>query len=228
MAGRRSSVKASRRELLATAGALALSAAVGPQAIAAEPGPANARPIPRTGEMLPIVGLGTAIVFDIAGDATKLAEGRQVVETLADGGGKLIDTAPAYGSAEQVVGDLVSATGLRSRLFLATKLGIKDPTASRSELEGSLARLRTDPVDLVQLWNVRDPKQDLAILRDWKAAGHCRYIGITTSRPSDLGALAEICRREKPDFVQLNYSLGTARRSRRPCRRPGNPLRPCW
>lgn len=204
----RGSVKPSRRHVLAGAAALALPLSAR-AAEAAEPsGPVLTRPIPSSGELLPMVGLGTAIVFDVGDDAAKRVERREVVEALVEGGGKLIDTAPAYGTAEPVVGDLVAETGLRRRVFLATKVSIQDRAASLAEMQASLDRLKTKTVDLVQLWNVRDPKQDLGPLREWKAAGHCRYIGITTSVDHSQEALTEILKREKPDFVQVNYSIG--------------------
>jgi aryl-alcohol dehydrogenase-like predicted oxidoreductase len=124
------------------------------------------------------------------------------------GGGKLIDTAPSYGSAERVVGDLLAATGVGGRVFLATKLEDYDRKTAAAQLSASLQRLRTNRVDLMQLHNVSDPRQDLAILREWKSQGHCRYFGITTSSGGDFDAVEAVVRREKPDFLQVNYSLG--------------------
>lgn len=198
----------SRRDVLAAGVALAAQpavAAVSP--VVAQDAALRTRPIPSSGEPLPVVGLGTSIVFDMGDDAARRSEGRRVIETLVAGGGKVIDTAPAYGTAETVLGDLVAEAGVRDKLFLATKLGIKDEAASRAELEQSLQRLRTQKPDLVQLWNVRSPAQDVAILRAWKEAGHCRYIGITTYLARDYEAVAAVLKREKPDFVQVNCSI---------------------
>src|SRR5579883_2785153 len=139
------------------------------------------RPIPHSGESLPVIGLGTVGVFDVGDDPVRRRACAEVIRTLVGGGGKLIDTAPSYGSAEAVVGDLVAATGLRDHIFLATKLEDYDRHTGPSQLAASLKRLRVERVDLMQLHNVDDPHQDLAMLRDWKSQGRCRYIGITTS-----------------------------------------------
>ena len=160
------------------------------------------RAIPGSGERVPVVGLGTASVFDDAGDATRRAAGA-VIKTLADAGGRIIDTASTYGSAETVIGDVVAAAGLRDRIFIATKL--ESPDAA--ELKRSLTRLKTAKLDLLQLHNVRDPQQSLAAFRDWKSAGVCRYTGITSTFHGDFAALESVLRREKPDFVQFDYSI---------------------
>jgi aryl-alcohol dehydrogenase-like predicted oxidoreductase len=165
------------------------------------------RPIPHSGERLPVVGLGTSEVFEVGDDPARRQACAEVLKTLVAGGGKLIDTAPSYGSAERVVGDLLAATGLSSRVFLATKLEDYDRKTAAAQLSASLQRLRTNRVDLMQLHNVSDPRQDLAILREWKAQGYCRYIGITTSSGGDFDAVEAVVRREKPDFLQVNYSL---------------------
>jgi aryl-alcohol dehydrogenase-like predicted oxidoreductase len=160
------------------------------------------RPIPSTGEPLPVVGLGTAGEFGSDDAQTREAAG-QVVRTLVDAGGRLIDTASTYGDAEQVLGGVMASAGLRSRLFVATKVESPDP----AELERSLARLKLRQVDLLQLHNVRDARQSLAEFRDWKKQGLCRYIGITSTYRRDFPAVEAVLAREKPDFVQVDYSL---------------------
>ena len=165
------------------------------------------RPIPHSGEPLPVIGLGTSQVFEIGDDPAQRQACAEVLRTLVAGGGKLIDTAPSYGSAERVVGDLLAATGLGGRVFLATKLEDYDRKTAAAQLSASLQRLRTNRVDLMQLHNVSDPLQDLAILREWKSQGYCRYFGITTSSGGDFDAVETVVRREKPDFLQVNYSL---------------------
>jgi aryl-alcohol dehydrogenase-like predicted oxidoreductase len=107
-----------------------------------------------------------------------------------------------------VVGDLLDETGLRGRAFLATKLEDFDRASGPGELRASLQRLRTNKVEVMQLHNVSDPKQDLAMLREWQAQGLCRYVGITTSYRGAFDAVEAVLRREKPDFLQVNYSLG--------------------
>lgn len=173
----------------------------------ADAGPLLTRPIPRSGEALPVIGLGTSIVFDIGDDPAERAGRAAVIRSLVAGGGKLIDTAPSYGRSEAVVGDLVAEAGLRGGVFLATKLEYYDRSTGLEQLRASLRRLHSDKVDLMQLHNVRDRQQDLAMLREWKAQGLCRYTGITTTIWRDYDAAEAILRREKPDFLQIDYSL---------------------
>jgi aryl-alcohol dehydrogenase-like predicted oxidoreductase len=160
------------------------------------------RTIPSTGEGLAPVGLGTAQVFDIDDEATK-QKADAVLQALIAGGGRLVDTASVYGEAEVVIGDVVARAHLREKLFIATKLEAPD----QAELKRSLARLRTDKFDLLQLHNVRNPEQSLTQFKEWKAQGICRYIGITSTRHADFAAVETVLAREKPDFVQIDYSL---------------------
>jgi aryl-alcohol dehydrogenase-like predicted oxidoreductase len=164
--------------------------------------PVITRPIPHSGERLPAVGLGTASVFDRDADDTRRAAA-DVVRTLIDGGARLVDTASTYGDAERVLGKVMTAESARDRLFIATKLEEPD----EAELERSLTRLGTRKVDLLQLHNVRDPRQSLARFFAWKRQGLCRYVGITSTYHSDFDALLAVLGREKPDFVQIDYSI---------------------
>jgi aryl-alcohol dehydrogenase-like predicted oxidoreductase len=189
----------SRRQLLALGAASMLPFAAVAQSGA---GALVLRAIPSSGERLPAVGLGTARVFDAGPDPATRARLGEVVQTLVAGGARLIDTASTYGNAESVLGELL-AGAMRSRVFLATKLEAPDAV----ELKRSLERLRTDKVDLLQLHNVSDSNQSLARFRDWKTQGICRYVGITSTFHSDFGALEAVLRREKPDFVQFDYSI---------------------
>ena len=167
------------------------------------------RPIPRSAEQLPIVGIGTAVIFDYQNDAAKQAERREVIRTLVAGGGKLIDTAPAYGAAEDRLGEVVADLGARDKLFLATKFTFDLPRAqAEASLRESLRRLKTDRIDLMQAWNVTDGGYTLDLPREWKQKGVCRYVGITTSQVRSYDAIRKVLEREKPDFVQVNYSLG--------------------
>jgi aryl-alcohol dehydrogenase-like predicted oxidoreductase len=102
-----------------------------------------------------------------------------------------------------VVGDVITAMNLRPKLFIATKLEASDPT----ELKRSQDRLKTEKIDLLQFHNVSDPQQSLAQFKEWKAEGVCRYIGITSTRHADFSAIEAVLAREKPDFVQIDYSL---------------------
>ena len=115
----------------------------------------------------------------------------------------MVDTSSVYGEAEVVIGEVVGRAHSREKLFLATKLEAPD----LAELKRSLARLQTDKLDLLQFHNVRNPEQSLAQFKEWKAQGICRYIGITSTRHADFAAIEAVLAREKPDFVQIDYSL---------------------
>ena len=173
--------------------------------------PLRSRAIPVSGEQLPVIGLGTSIVFDVGDDAAQRRERRAVLQTLFDGGGRLIDTAPSYASAENVVGDLLAEMGARSRTFVATKVRATDRASAQAEMQQSLRRLHSDKLDLMQLHNVgtsdRDTAAQIAQLREWKQAGICRYFGITHYVDEAHERLVAVMRREKPDFIHVNYSL---------------------
>ncbi len=186
-----------RRMFTTLAGATLLA----PGALAQSP-EVLTRAIPTTGERLPTVGLGTAQVFDTGDEATK-QKADAVLQALIAGGGRLVDTSSVYGEAEVVIGDVVGRAHSREKLFLATKLEAPDV----AELKRSLARLQTDKLDLLQFHNVRNPEQSLAQFKEWKAQGICRYIGITSTRHADFAAIEAVLAREKPDFVQIDYSL---------------------
>jgi aryl-alcohol dehydrogenase-like predicted oxidoreductase len=194
-------VRLSRREftLLPAAGA---AASLMPQARAQPAAPLISRAIPKTGEQLPPVGLGTAYVFD-DDDAATRGKAEAVIKALAADGGRLIDTASTYGDAESVIGAVLGPAGGRQKFFVATKLEAPDA----AELRRSLARLKTPKVDLLQLHNVSEPRQSLARFNEWKAQGVCRYIGITSTFHRQFGAVEAVLGREKPDFVQIDYSL---------------------
>jgi aryl-alcohol dehydrogenase-like predicted oxidoreductase len=167
------------------------------------------RAIPHSGEKLPTVGLGTARVFDVGTDAAQRGELEAVISALVAGGGSVIDTSSDYGTAEAVVGDLVQKLGLRQRVFIATKIRSgTDAKTAHAEFERGLKRLKTDGVDLLQLHNVSSANESLAQLRELKAMKLCRYVGVTSTYEGDYGAMEAIIRREKPDFVQVAYSLG--------------------
>ena len=201
----------SRREFLALGAGIGVAAAFRGAPASAAAGPILTRAIPRTGERLPVVGLGTAIVFDIGDDAARRVERRAVIHTMLEGGGRVIDTAPSYGTAEGVVGDLLAAMQSRDKVFLATKVRAARREAAIAEMEQSLQRLRSDKLDLMQIHN---PGSDagataaqLGLLREWKDKGVFRYIGVTHFQAAANERLIELMRREKLDFVQVNYSM---------------------
>ncbi|OZI23377.1 aldo/keto reductase [Bordetella genomosp. 9] len=171
------------------------------------------RAIPSTGEQLPVIGLGTADTFDVSpGNTAELAPLQDVTQQLlaAAGQGAIIDTAPSYGNAEAVTGELLARVQGRDRVFLATKIGTTGRDGGLRQVRNSESALRTRKLDLIQVHNLIDTATQLALLRELKQQGVTRYIGIThytESAQDDLTALVE---REKPDFVQINLSV-TAR-----------------
>jgi len=191
-----------RRDFSALAGGILLST----KAVAQTETQLLTRSIPSSGERIPAVGLGTAYVFDENNQATR-SKADAVVQALVKNGGRLVDTASTYGDAESVLGEVTATAGLRDKLFIATKLESPD---SR-ELKRSLARLKTASVDLLQLHNVRSKQQSLERFREWKKQGVCRYIGITSTFRGDYPAVEAVLERERPDFVQIDYSLDNRR-----------------
>ena len=195
----------SRRSVLAAGLAVSASWLVG-RAQSQTPESVMTRPIPHSGEQLPIVGLGTAVSFPSANQSQR-AGLKDVIDALVAGGGKLIDTASVYGNAESIIGDIVRASNARNKIFIATKIEVRSAKASADEFQRSLQRLRIEQVDLLQLHNVSLASQSLSQLREWKTAGRCRYVGITSTYSGDYNAMEAIIRREKPDFVQVDYSM---------------------
>ncbi len=200
-----------RRRFLQTTASAALFGAAWP-AWAATPGQAMLkRPIPSSGETLPVVGLGTADTFNVSpGDAAAMAPLAQVLETLMKAGGSLIDTAPSYGQAEAVTGALLAREGgLRKRVFLATKISTRGQESAMRQVRESQQALRSDKLDLIQVHNLIDTRNQLALLRDLKQQGVTRYIGITHYTDHAHDDLTELVEKEKPDFLQVNLSIAS-------------------
>ena len=197
----------SRRQLFKGGLAVAAAPLLGvPSAFGQADAAIAMRAIPHSGEPIPVIGLGTANEFQVRPEADARTNLKKVVDDLLAQGCKLIDTASAYGSAESVLGDLLSDQD-RSKVFLATKIENGNKQEGSVEFRRSLQRLRYQQVDLLQLHNVQDRRQDLTPFRDWKAQGLCRYVGITTTFKNDYDAAEAVLRREKPDFFQVDYSL---------------------
>lgn len=186
---------------------IALAAAHGTPARAAAAGPI-ARKIPKTGEPLPVIGLGTWQAFDIGNDAGERAPRRDVLRVLIEGGGKVVDSSPMYGSAEAVVGDLLADIGRRRDVFIATKVWTSGKDSGIRQMQASAAKLKSPVIDLMQVHNLKDATTHLATLKTWKAEGRVRYVGITHYTSSALADLMRVMEREPVDFVQLAYSIG--------------------
>ena len=176
------------------------------------------RPVPASGELLPAVGLGTWQVFDVAGQAEELVQARAALARFVELGGAVADSSPMYGASESVLGELAAGLGVHQRLFLATKVWTSGREAGIRQMEQSIARMRValkGPLDLMQVHNLLDAATHLATLRDWKAAGRVRYVGVTHYHEGAYAELDRAMRAGGIDFVQLNYSLAERAADRR-------------
>lgn len=167
------------------------------------------RPIPSTGEAMPVLGVGTWRSFDIGRDPAERSARAEVLRRLFEAGGRLIDASPMYGRAESVVGDLLAAMDARERAFIATKVWTTGREEGLEQMRRSAALLRSETIDLVQVHNLLDWKTHLPTLRRMKEEGRIRYIGVTHYTTTALADLAEVIARETVDFVQCAYSIAT-------------------
>ena len=197
-----------RRQALKQLAGLAAAAAIDSVA-AAESGHLLQRAIPVTGERLPAVGLGTWQTFDVGNDAEGRSAAQETLRLFVSAGGRVVDSSPMYGSSESVVGDLAAALGVQSRLFIATKVWTTGREQGVEQMQTSAARLRTKRIDLMQVHNLVDLKTQLKTLRQWKEQDRIRYFGITHYTASAHRELADVIKKERPDFVQFNYSIAT-------------------
>ena len=173
------------------------------------------RPIPSTGEMLPVIGLGTWQTFDVGATAAARAPLEEVLREFAALGGRLIDSSPMYGNSEIVVGDLAAKLGLRPRLFIATKVWTTGKAAGIAQMQASVRKLRADPIDLLQVHNLVDVETHLDTLFGWKREGRVRYVGVTHYTASSHDAVARIVASHSLDFIQIDYSAGERDAERR-------------
>ena len=172
------------------------------------------RAIPKTGELLHALGLGTWQTFDVAGDAAGRAAAREVLARFVKAGGQMVDSSPMYGSAESVVGDLAADLGAEKSLFLATKVWTSGREAGMHQMEESFRRMRTVTlnhrgVDLMQVHNLKDVNTHLKTLREWKEQGRIRYLGITHYHEGAYAELERLIKSENLDFAQFNYNVVT-------------------
>jgi len=195
-----------RRQLLrATALGLVLPTAA---TVAMAAGDMRRRPIPRSGDELPVIGLGTYEVFDVAGSAAEIDDRVAILRALVDAGGSVIDTSPMYDRSEDVIGSVLAESGLRDRCFLATKVWTDGEEAGRSQMRRSAGRMQVETIDLMQVHNRRDLDTHWPAIREMQEAGFIRYNGVTDYRESAHDEMAALMRRLRPDFIQINYSLG--------------------
>lgn len=166
------------------------------------------RPIPSTGQALPVIGVGTWQGFDVGTGAAERGPLAQVLDALYAAGGSVVDSSPMYGRSEGVAGDLIEAKGARAKTFIATKVWTRGKAEGITQMERSMALLKSGKtIDLMQVHNLVDYKTHLDTLRGWKKDGRVKYIGVTHYTPSAFGELEAVLRSEKLDFVQLNYAV---------------------
>jgi diketogulonate reductase-like aldo/keto reductase len=173
------------------------------------------RPIPSSGETIPVIGLGTWRTFDVGAARAERDPLADVLGRFVALGGRAVDSSPMYGTAESVVGDLAAGLGIADKLFLATKVWTSGRDAGIAQMETSLRRFRARRLDLMQIHNLLDWRTHLATLRAWKDAGRIRYLGVTHYTSSAYDELERVLRAEPLDFVQVNYSLGEREAERR-------------
>ncbi|NMO20371.1 aldo/keto reductase [Pyxidicoccus fallax] len=172
------------------------------------------RAIPSTGEQVPVIGMGTSGSFEVSAGTPEYDALKQVLKVFFDGGGRLIDTSPNYGPADTVLGALLAEGGSRERCFLATKIAADDLASAKEQWAESLRRLKTDRVELLQVHNLRAWEIQLPYARELKAQGKTKYIGLTHYRENGHAELERIVRAEKPDFLQINYSVASPQAAR--------------
>jgi aryl-alcohol dehydrogenase-like predicted oxidoreductase len=204
----------SRRQFLAISSALGgfvLAGGYGSVGSAEAPVPRaglHRRRIPSSGETVPVIGMGTSGSFQIPAGGPEYQALREVLKRFVDGGGALIDTAPTYGNAEDILGSLFRESGLRPRTFIATKLsGVSGRQEGREQFASTLKRLGTDRVELLQVHNLGDWKTQIEVARQLKAEGKVKYVGLTHYVESAQDELSEAVQSSRPDFLQINYSV---------------------
>jgi aryl-alcohol dehydrogenase-like predicted oxidoreductase len=165
------------------------------------------RPIPSSGEALPVVGLGTWQAFDVAPGSAEYAAAREALRTFSALGGKVVDSSPMYDPAEAVLGSLSAELGLRDRLFIATKVWTQGRAAGIREMETSFKLLRVERIDLMQVHNLLDTDTHWGTLAAWQRDGRIRYLGVTHYHAGAFAAVEAALKKHRPQFVQINYSL---------------------
>ena len=202
--------KLSRSDFLRQASRLAAAGLLVPALPAlANEGPVLRRPIPSSGEMIPVVGSGTAVIYDIEAQDPKIPVLAQSMSALIGGGGAMIDTAPTYGRAEKRLGEVLRLVepAVRERVFLASKISTMGEEAGVKQVTQTFADLGVSRLDLLQVHNVRDTQTHLKTIRRLREEGKVRYTGITTSFENTHPEFERIMRTEKIDFIQIDYAI---------------------
>lgn len=201
----------SRRETLG----VMLTMGIAPELAFSESEKMLTKPVPATDEPIPVIGLGTWEVFDVAGSREEIATRKEIIDMLVERGGSLIDSSPMYNRSEKVVGDIINSSGNRDKLFLATKVWTDGKTRGESQMRRSAELMNAGVIDLMQVHNLRDTDVHMATIREWQEEGRVRYNGITHYTASAHGSLEQAMQTHKPQFIQINYSLGEREAERR-------------
>ncbi len=204
-----------RREWLGITAGAAAALAINPRILQAlQEGQLIKRAVPSTGEMLPAVGLGSSATFSRVARSEDYSALKEVIRTMVDGGASVFDTAPSYGASEEVAGTIAHDLEVTDKIFWATKLNVvgrgeteADPAAAREQLHASFQKLHKNPIDLIQVHNLRDIPTQLAILKELKQDGSIRYIGTTSTSDSRYEDLAQVMREEPLDFIGIDYAV---------------------
>jgi diketogulonate reductase-like aldo/keto reductase len=196
-----------RRQALLTAGAAAAALALPRLASSQQPATVLVRPIPSTGEAMPVVGLGTWITFNVGNDPVARDACAEVMRAFFAAGGRMIDSSPMYGSSQSVIGHGLRKLGRPAQLFSAEKVWVGSGARGRAQMEESRRHWDVPRFDLVQVHNLLAWQEHLPILFEMKAAGRIRYVGITTSEGRRHREIEELMRKHPLDFVQLSYNI---------------------
>jgi diketogulonate reductase-like aldo/keto reductase len=180
---------------------------IAPKLLFAESGSMLTRPIPVSDEQLPVIGLGTWQVFDVAGSDEELDVRKAIVSLLVEKGGSVIDSSPMYARAEKIVGEIVEDENNRDQLFLATKVWTDGKGRGATQMQRSIDLMQAGTIDLMQVHNLRDLDVHMGTIREWQQEGQIRYSGVTDFRASALDEIESAMRTHKPQFIQINYSL---------------------
>ncbi len=205
----------SRREWIGITAGVGATLGLTPRLLQAlQQGQLLKRAIPSSGEMLPVIGLGSSATFSQVARSEEVTALKEVFQAMVSRGASVFDTAPGYGASEEVAGRIVNELGIADKMFWATKVnvagrgsgGAADPAAARAQIEQSFARIKRPKIDLIQVHNLGDVPTQLGILKEVKKEGRVRYIGVTSTSDSQYDRLAEVMRNEPIDFIGVDYA----------------------
>jgi aryl-alcohol dehydrogenase-like predicted oxidoreductase len=203
-----------RRDWVTLTSAAGAALVLDPRRLAAQPQGLITRPIPSTGERIPVVGLGSAATFSQVARSEDVSALRDVIKAMVELGGSVFDTAPGYGASEEVAGRIVNELGIADQVFWATKVNVAgrggggaDRAAALAQIETSFQRVKKAKIDLIQVHNLGDVPTQLGILKELKREGRIRYLGVTTTSDRQYGELEQVMRSEPLDFIEVDYSI---------------------